>query len=245
MAALFLANRDSLGPVILVYQGGPSKRDTCWSCSFANNPRGHNPCDLVTRFQTALHPRVEALEAHSRSWFLLNAFPALMFSLAESSLPSNLAGILNATTPLTTALAVLLIFKGEQLSIFQGVGLGLGFVGVVVLTGQLNHLDPRTLPGVLLLVAATCSYGVAFPYTRKFLSGTQYSATSLATAQLVAATALLGPLALGSPIFPPLSRRAQRCLSSSWAHLALVLHTSGISAQSRVWEAPLLVLSHT
>jgi drug/metabolite transporter (DMT)-like permease len=131
---------------------------------------------------------------------LLNAFPSLMFSFAETSLPSNLAGILNATTPLTTALSVMFIFRGERLTKSQMVGLLIGFFGVVVLSGQLGHLETATIPGVLMLLAATASYGIGFPYTRKFLSNTEYSATSLATAQLIATAAWMTPVALATPM---------------------------------------------
>ncbi|MFM7030198.1 MAG: DMT family transporter [Micrococcales bacterium] len=132
--------------------------------------------------------------------FLLNAFPSLMFSFAEATLPSNLAGILNATTPLTTALCVMFIFRGERLTGQQVAGLLIGFGGVVVLSGQLGHFELATVPGVLMLLAATTSYGIGFPYTRKFLSNTGYSATSLATAQLIATAAWMTPVALTTPM---------------------------------------------
>jgi len=132
---------------------------------------------------------------------LLNAFPSFMFSFAESSLPSNLAGILNATTPLMTAIVVLVIFRGERLSSSQVVGLLFGFVGVVTLSDQYANFQLENLQGILMLLAATLSYGIGFPYARKFLGNTGYSATSLATAQLIATAILMSPFALTSKLF--------------------------------------------
>lgn len=133
--------------------------------------------------------------------FLLNAFPSIMFAWAEILVSSSLAGILNATTPLMTALAILFIFRGEKLKIGQIMGLILGFVGVIILSGQLSSDQPENPVGIGLLLLATASYGIGFPYARRFLSDTGYSATSLATAQLIATVALVSPLIFMYPLF--------------------------------------------
>jgi drug/metabolite transporter (DMT)-like permease len=47
---------------------------------------------------------------------------------------------------------------------------------------------------------ATLGYGFSFPFMRRYLANTGYSSTSLATAQLIAAVALLMPLAITQPL---------------------------------------------
>jgi drug/metabolite transporter (DMT)-like permease len=132
---------------------------------------------------------------------LLNAFPSVMFAWAETMVSSSLSGILNATTPLMTALAMLFIFRGEKLKVVQVLGLILGFLGVIILSGQFGKNIPENPLAIALLLLATASYGIGFPYARKFLSDTGYSATSLATAQLIATVVLVSPLAISQPMF--------------------------------------------
>lgn len=125
---------------------------------------------------------------------LLNAVPGLLFAAGETLINSSLAGILNATTPLMTALAIASVFRSEHINFSQVCGLILGFFGVVVLSGQL--IDPQSvnLGGVALCLGATTCYGLGMPYIRRYLGGTSYSATSLTTAQLIAAATLTTPL---------------------------------------------------
>lgn len=132
--------------------------------------------------------------------FVLNAFPGLMFALAEQLLDSSLAGILNATTPLFSVLFITLVFRSETITKSQVIGLLLGFVGVLVLFGNLSFTGSNVPLGILLILMATLGYGFSFPYMRKYLANTGYSSTSLATAQLLASVVLLSPLAITLPL---------------------------------------------
>ncbi|MFM6978347.1 MAG: DMT family transporter [Micrococcales bacterium] len=131
---------------------------------------------------------------------LLNAFPGLMFALAEQLLDSSLAGILNATTPLFSVLFITLVFRSESITRSQVVGLLLGFIGVLVLFGNLSFTGSNVPLGIALILMATLGYGFSFPYMRRYLANTGYSSTSLATAQLVASVVLLSPLAITQPL---------------------------------------------
>ena len=131
---------------------------------------------------------------------LLNSLPGTLYAIAETTVSSSLAGILNATTPFMTVLAIWLFFRGERVALGQFIGLILGFFGVVILSGQLfepGSIDPV---GVALCLGATACYGVSYAYTRRFLSGSSYSATSMMTAQLIAATVWLLPLTVFTPL---------------------------------------------
>jgi len=132
--------------------------------------------------------------------FVLNAFPGLMFALAEQLLDSSLAGILNATTPLFSVLFITLVFRSETITKSQVAGLILGFLGVLVLFGNLSFNGSNVPLGIGLILMATLGYGFSFPYMRKYLANTGYSSTSLATAQLLCSVVLLSPLALTQPL---------------------------------------------
>ena len=131
---------------------------------------------------------------------LLNAFPGLMFALAEQLLDSSLAGILNATTPLFSVLFITLVFRSETITKSQVFGLILGFVGVLVLFGNLSFSGTNVPLGICLILMATLGYGFSFPYMRKYLDNTGYSSTSLATAQLLVSVVWLAPLAVTQPL---------------------------------------------
>jgi drug/metabolite transporter (DMT)-like permease len=132
--------------------------------------------------------------------FVLNAFPGLMFAFAEQLLDSSLAGILNATTPLFSVLFITLVFRSETITKSQVAGLILGFLGVLVLFGNLSFNGSNVPLGIGLILMATLGYGFSFPYMRKYLANTGYSSTSLATTQLLASVVLLSPLAITQPI---------------------------------------------
>jgi drug/metabolite transporter (DMT)-like permease len=132
--------------------------------------------------------------------FVLNAFPGLMFALAEQLLDSSLAGILNATTPLFSVLFITLVFRSETITRSQVAGLVLGFIGVLFLFGNLSFTGSNVPLGIVLILMATLGYGFSFPFMRKYLANTGYSSTSLATAQLIASVVLLSPLGITQPI---------------------------------------------
>lgn len=124
----------------------------------------------------------------------LNAFPFLMFAIGQQYISSSMAGILNATTPLFSYLFLVFIFRSEKVNLSQSVGIPIGFLGVIVLLGLTSETDASSKTGVFLILLATIGYGFAFPYAKKFLSVSTYSATSLAISQLVFAATLLIPL---------------------------------------------------
>lgn len=132
--------------------------------------------------------------------FLLNAFPGLMFAIAQQLLDSSLAGILNSTTPLFSVLFITLVFKSETITKWQMYGLLLGFIGVLVLFGNLSVGGSNVPLGMALILMATLGYGFSFPYMRKYLGNSGYSSTSLATMQLLLSVVILTPLALTQPL---------------------------------------------
>ena len=126
---------------------------------------------------------------------LMNAAPFSLFALGERTVPSVLAGLWNATTPLMTMLAVLVLLPAERPDRRGRAALVVGFAGVALVLGPWRGLGGDALLGQLACAGAAACYGIGLPYTRRHLSGRPESGPALAAAQLVCATAILAPIA--------------------------------------------------
>ncbi len=125
----------------------------------------------------------------------LNAVPSSLMAWAEQTVPSGLASIYNATTPIMTLLALAVLVPSERLSRRQLGGIVLGIVGVLVLVGPWDLVgDPAvlaTVPGQLALLGMTASYGVGLAWLRRFGVGSGQDPTTVATVQLSLAALLM------------------------------------------------------
>ncbi|MEU5789074.1 DMT family transporter [Micromonospora purpureochromogenes] len=133
------------------------------------------------------------------------ALPFTLFGYGEQRVESMLAGIWNATTPLIVLPLAVLAFRTERLTARRAVGLGLGFLGVLVVLGVWEGVGGAHFTGQMMCFGAAACYGVAIPYQKKFIAGSSYSGLSLSAAQLLVATAQLavvGPLLVGAPPVP-------------------------------------------
>lgn len=121
-----------------------------------------------------------------------NVVPYLLFAWAEESIPSALAGVLNATTPLLTALTAWAAGLEPRPDPRRATGLALGFVGAVVVLAPWDlqaAFGPLTRQ--LAAVGAAGSYALAYAYMRRYLTGRGVPPLDLAAGQMVAAAALL------------------------------------------------------
>jgi drug/metabolite transporter (DMT)-like permease len=125
----------------------------------------------------------------------LNAVPSSLVAWAEQSVPSGLASIYNATTPIMVLLALPLLVPAERLRGRQLVGVLVGIVGVLVLVGPWGLVgDPAvlaTVPGQVALLGMTACYGFGLAYMRRFVAGSGYDAITLTTVQLTLAAGLM------------------------------------------------------
>lgn len=141
------------------------------------------------------------------------AVPFTLFAWAEQYLPSSLASIYNAATPIMTLLLTPLILRSERLGPARTAGLVIGILGVVVLTGPwqlIGSNDLRsTIPAQLACLGATASYGFAGLYLRRFVSGLPYDSVTISSVQLAMASLVVllaapfvarGPVTLNGPV---------------------------------------------
>src|SRR4051812_4086556 len=117
-----------------------------------------------------------------------NMLPFTLLAWGEQRITSALTSVLNASTPLFTAVLAALILK-DRLKSVQVAGLLLGFVGVGVAAGfGAGDLGHSSVVGSLAAVVAGLFYGIAFVYMRRHLTGIE--PTVAAAGQLLMATAL-------------------------------------------------------
>jgi len=118
---------------------------------------------------------------------LNNVIPFVLYAWAETRVTSGVAAILNAFTPIATAL-VLHGFGAERLTRVRVAGVALGFAGVAVLVGPDLRTLGHDLPADLACLAATVSYGFAALWSRRLRHVAPLQA---ATGQIVCSTLLL------------------------------------------------------
>ena len=129
-----------------------------------------------------------------------NVIPFLLITWGEESVTSSLTGILNSTTPLFTLLFAALLIAEENLRPLRLAGIALGFVGVAVIVG--TDIEGSEVTGQIAIVVAAMTYGSAFVWARRRLTG--HPALSLSAAQLTLSTAImLVPTVLSLVTDPP------------------------------------------
>ena len=131
---------------------------------------------------------------------LVATVPWLAFAFGEIHISSALAGIINGATPLLTLIATLLVFSEERPTPRRMVGLGIGFIGVLIVVGIWQGLGAGTWLGIASCVIAITCYGFSYPYMRRHLTGGPNASTlpplALATGLLIMATIQITPIAV-------------------------------------------------
>ena len=125
---------------------------------------------------------------------LNNALPFGLILWSQTHIPSGLAAILNATTPLFTVLVAHAATGDERITPARAAGLLTGFLGVVAMIGPdlLRELGTSIAAQSACLLAAF-SYALSGIYGRRFRGR---PALTVATGQLVTSTIMLTPMAL-------------------------------------------------
>ena len=124
-----------------------------------------------------------------------NVLPFSLIVIGQTYIPSGLASILNATTPLFT-IVVMALAREERLHARRVAGIAFGLLGVIILKGLNSDgagFDAGQTIGILLCLAAAFSYGLAALVARRLLSNSPPLAT--ATFQMMASTAMMALVA--------------------------------------------------
>lgn len=119
---------------------------------------------------------------------LNNVMPFSLVVIGQTYLPSGLASILNATTPLFTVV-VMAAAGDEKLLMRRVAGVLTGLIGVIILHGQDVGFENTQGVGILFCLAGAFSYGLAALYARRKLSDSPPLAT--ATFQLMASSLMM------------------------------------------------------
>jgi drug/metabolite transporter (DMT)-like permease len=127
---------------------------------------------------------------------LNNVIPFSLIVWGQTQIPSGLASILNATTPLFTVVIAGLILPDEPLTPAKVIGALVGLIGTIYMIGpsMLSGLGGDVL-AQLAVIGATISYGFASVFGRRFKSMGLHPIAA-AAGQVTVSTMILMPLAL-------------------------------------------------
>ncbi len=154
----------------------------------------------------------------------MSGAPMVLIPMAEQDITSILASLLNASTPLWTALFVALLIPAERTTRVQLMGLLVGAVGIAVLVGAWDVRE-FSLRGTLLMLTATAFYGIGGTLSRMLLTRVSTGPAALSMTQIGISAVMLAPVAVlsgppGEGAFAPMG-------SALWGVLALgVIGTS-------------------
>ena len=134
------------------------------------------------------------------------ALPFVLIAGALTSIDASTAAILNALSPLFTALIAAAWIR-DPLTMPKMVGIALCLVGTMVLVGwRPTPMTHAQLVGAAMSVAATALYGLSNVYTKVRLKNASAMGTSVGT--LLMAAAALAPVAFVVPAPHPIAEIA-------------------------------------
>ncbi|MZE48804.1 EamA family transporter [Streptomyces sp. SID5477] len=182
--------------------------------------------------------------------FLLNALPFSLFAFSELTIPSSLAGICNATSPLWGMALSLVALSEDRPTRRRVAGLGVGFLGVLTVLGVWQGFHGLDVTGTALALLASLSYPVGWIYVRRTLAGSSHSHLSLtgtqlglATLQLAVVTPLFTSVPASFPVLPLLAVAALGVLGTGLAFLIqydLVAEVGPTTAQMVTYFTPVI-----
>ncbi|PGA20681.1 EamA family transporter [Priestia aryabhattai] len=166
------------------------------------------------------------LKVHWKQYIILGtinaAIPFVLIAASELYLTSSLASIINATTPLFTAIISILWMK-ETKSSRTFFGLILGCIGVIILVGW-NPIafNMKLVIAIMGSCLAALFYGIGGVYSKIAFQHTKIKPLELAIGQQFGASIVLMPLAL---LYLP---NQLPSLSVSFSVLGLAIFSTGI-----------------
>jgi drug/metabolite transporter (DMT)-like permease len=181
-------------------------------------------------------PRSRLLWVHiAVAALFANAVPYLLFAVAEQTVNSSTAGIINATTPLWTVVLAVSVRHQKAVTNWHKAGLIVGFIGAVLIFSPWRTAAGLDSSGGLECLAASISYAISYVYMDRFLARRGLSSVMLSACQLLIAAGILA-IALAitgveSPHFTATSVAAVAVLGIIGTGFAYVLNYQIIASE--------------
>lgn len=121
-----------------------------------------------------------------------NVLPFSLIVFGQTYVPSGLASILNATTPLF-AVVIMAVTGDERLQARRVAGVTVGLIGVAILHGDALGFESRQGIGIALCLAGAFSYGIAALVGRRLPQRVPPLGT--AAFQMMASSVMMAPVA--------------------------------------------------
>lgn len=121
-----------------------------------------------------------------------NVLPFSLIVFGQTYIPSGLASILNATTPLF-AVVIMAAAGEERLQARRVAGVIVGLIGVAILHGDALGFESKQGIGILLCLAGAFSYGIAALVGRRLPQRVPPLGT--ATFQMMVSAVMMAPIA--------------------------------------------------
>ncbi len=145
--------------------------------------------------------------------------PVALYSWTGQFLSPSLSAVLNATTPLMTLIIGAIALRSERLTARQIGGVLLGAAGIILVLAPWEKQpggerltvaagSPRFWLAALACLAATCCYGCAYVWMRRFLvpTGEARDPVGLTAMQLLIAAALAAAISPWNGVFGSIPR---------------------------------------
>jgi drug/metabolite transporter (DMT)-like permease len=132
------------------------------------------------------------------------AIPFALFPYAETTVASSIVGVINGMTPMTTVIVSQLWPGGEKASWNKSIGVGIGFLGAIILASpSFGEGASAQVVGLLAALGATICYALTLNYARRFKN---VDSTVTASASLTGAALVAIPIALLFAGIPVITR---------------------------------------
>jgi drug/metabolite transporter (DMT)-like permease len=121
-------------------------------------------------FKSKLPTSFEAWKRLTIAGIFMSSVPFVLFAYAQTQVTSALAAIINAVTPITTVIVLLVAFRTEKLKPHVVAGIVIGLVGVLVVLGACQCFGENSPLAILAMLIAVILYGIGTPYVRKYVT---------------------------------------------------------------------------
>lgn len=146
----------------------------------------------------AIYKKVLKLEdlKYSIHFFVMSLLAAVIyyygFVKGSALLLSGIAGALSGLIPVFSFLLAALFLKEEKITVKAFLGVLIGFLGVVLISGVFNeNLENVNLEGTVAIIVGSLSVGASFIYAKRFIMPLNLNPSALTTYQLSYALLLM------------------------------------------------------